>query len=39
MLQQDIEAYIKSYDFYYTIKTVRYKPNNDLQLLFIPTYW
>lgn len=38
-LYQDIESYIKRCDVYLASKMVRHKFYNNLQFLFIPTYW
>ena len=39
MLQKDIEAYIKRYDIYLTLKAICYKLYKNLQLLSILTHW
>ena len=39
MLQQDIEAYVKSCDVYLVLKAVGHKPYGDLQLLPVLTHW
>lgn len=36
---KSIKAYVKGYNIYLDLKTVRHKPHNDLQLLFVSIHW
>lgn len=38
-LKRDVKTYVKGYDVFLALKTIKHKPYNDLQSIQIPTYY